>query len=204
MTTTLNRNGQGRPSLAQQIDRLDAILDGLAGALNEAVAQAVKEAVAVAVQAAVAETLANPELRRRIVPQAEKPSLLRRLLAKARGAAVAVKAQACRLGRWVARTVSGGVKAVKTGVCFGWTATTAKVTAVIRSVPTWPLLMWKLRTPVLLALGVGGTLAVACYCAGPLVASAVSGVAGMTEVLKGKARRLHEQFAIETTGAAQW
>jgi hypothetical protein len=202
MTTTMIRNGQGRPSLAQQIDRLDAILDGLAGALNEAVAQAVKEAVAVAVQAAVAERLANPELRRRIVPQTEKPSLLRRFLAKAREAVVAVKTRACRLGRWVARTVSGGVRAVKTGVCFGWTTTTAKVTAIIRSVPTWPTLMWRPRTPVLLALGVGGTLALACYLAGPLVASAVSGLAGMTEVLKGKARRLHEQFVSEANG--QW
>jgi hypothetical protein len=141
---------------------------------------------------------------RRITPQAERPSLLRRLLAKARGAVVAVKTRACRTGRWVARTVSGGVKAVKTGVCFGWTMTTAKVTALVRSVPTWPMLAWKLRTPVLLALGVGGTLAVACYLSGPLVASAVSGVAGMAEVLKGKARRLHEQFSAQTTGVAQW
>jgi hypothetical protein len=198
--TTMMRNGQGRPSLAQQIDRLDAILDGLAGALNEAVAQAVKDAVTEAVKAAITETLANPELRRRIVPQAEKPSLLRRLLAKARGAVVAVKTQACRLVRWLARTASGSVKAVKSGVCFGWTTTTAKVAAVVRSMPTWPLLAWKLRMPVLLAIGVGGTLAVACYLAGPLVASAVSGVAGMTEVLKGKARQAQRQFATEATG----
>jgi hypothetical protein len=34
------------------------------------------------------------------------------------------------------------------------------------------------------------------------VVSTASGVAGMTEVLKGKARRLHEQFATETAG--QW
>jgi hypothetical protein len=191
--TTMIRNGRGRPTLAQQIDRLDAILDGLAGALNEAVAQAVKEAVKVA----VTETLAHPELRRRIVPQPEKASLLRRLLAKARGTVVALKTQACRFGRWVAKTVTGSIHAVKSGVRFGWTATKTKVAAVARSVPTWPLLAWKLRTPVLLALGGGGTLAVACYLAGPFVASAVSGCAGMTEVLKGKARRLHEQFASE-------
>ena len=36
--------------------------------------------------------------------------------------------------------------------------------------------------------------------AGPIVTWAVSGVAGMTEVLKTKARRLHEQFAAEATG----
>ena len=70
MTTTLNpsvnTNGRSRKSLADQIDRLDQILDGLADGLNEAVASAVKQAVAVAVQEAVrgilAEVLTNPDL----------------------------------------------------------------------------------------------------------------------------------------------
>src|SRR4051812_16304649 len=156
MTTTMTRNGQGRPSLAQQIDRLDGILDGLADALNQAVAQAVKEAVAEAVRVAVAETLANPELRRRVMPATERPSLLRRLLAKVCQAGMAAKAQACRLGRWVANTVTGGVRAVTTGVACGWTAAQAKATAIVHSVPSWPGLVWRMRTPVLLAVGVGG------------------------------------------------
>ncbi len=80
--TTMMANGRARKSLADQIDRLDGILDGLADALNQAVAEAVKEAVAVAVRAAVAETLANAELRRRIMPTVERPSLLRRLSKK--------------------------------------------------------------------------------------------------------------------------
>ena len=50
MTTTLNPsanpNGRSRKSLADQIDRLDQILDGLADGLNEAVASAVKQATA--------------------------------------------------------------------------------------------------------------------------------------------------------------
>src|SRR5271157_422231 len=70
MTTTLNSsvstNGRSRKSLADQIDRLDQILDGLADGLNEAVADAVKQAVAVAVQEAVrgilTEVLTNPDL----------------------------------------------------------------------------------------------------------------------------------------------
>jgi hypothetical protein len=184
------RNGQGRPSLAQQIDRLDAILDGLAGALNEAVAQAVKEAVAVAVKAAVAETLAHPELRSRIVMTRERPSLLRRLLAKVRQTAVAIKTQASRFARWVAGTAIAGVRAVKAGASFAWTTTMGKVTAIVRSVPTWPTLAWKLRTPVLLALGVGGTLAFACYMAGPMVASAVGGLAGAKDTFRTRLRRV--------------
>ena len=37
MTVTMQTNGQVRKSLAEQIDRLDGILDGLADGLNEAV-----------------------------------------------------------------------------------------------------------------------------------------------------------------------
>ena len=49
-TTNVNANGRIRKSLAEQLDRLDLILDGLADGLNEAVATAVKEAVGVAVR----------------------------------------------------------------------------------------------------------------------------------------------------------
>jgi hypothetical protein len=74
MTATTSTNGRARKSLAEQIDRLDAILDGLAENLSEAVATAVtgvvKEAVAVAVQeavhAAVLEVLTNAELHKRL------------------------------------------------------------------------------------------------------------------------------------------
>jgi hypothetical protein len=65
-TTTTTTNGRTRKSLAEQIDRLDAILDGLADALNEAVADAVTAAVQEAVHAAVIEVLTNAELRKRL------------------------------------------------------------------------------------------------------------------------------------------
>ena len=62
--TTTNVNGRVRKSLAEQIDRLDQILDGLAEGLNEAVALAVKEAIGLAVkeavQAVLTEVLTNP------------------------------------------------------------------------------------------------------------------------------------------------
>ena len=48
MNATLN--GRKRPSLNEQIERLDAILDGLSDALNESVAAAVRDAVGLAVQ----------------------------------------------------------------------------------------------------------------------------------------------------------
>src|SRR5450432_1388094 len=67
MTTT---NGKApRTSLAQQIDRLDLILDNLSEGLQEAVADAVKVAVTRAVEAALVEVLTNPELRRHLMPE---------------------------------------------------------------------------------------------------------------------------------------
>src|SRR3954454_22190930 len=66
MSTTTNSNGRIRKSLAEQIDRLDHILDGLAEGLDQAVAAAVQEAVGVAVKEAVTavitEVLTNPDL----------------------------------------------------------------------------------------------------------------------------------------------
>src|SRR5580765_907961 len=66
MSTTTNGRTQ-RTSLAQQIDRLDLILDNLSEGLQEAVAEAVKVAVTRAVEAALVEVLTNPELRRHLM-----------------------------------------------------------------------------------------------------------------------------------------
>jgi hypothetical protein len=51
-------------------------------------------------------------------------------------------------------------------------------------------LVWRLRGQVLLALVAGGAVALACYLAGPLVSSAVSGLSGATGVLSTR-RRVH-------------
>src|SRR6187402_1805919 len=77
MTVTMNApsvNGKRRPSLGEQVNRLDNMLDGLSDALNEAVADAVKAGVGVAVkeavQAVLTEVLNNPEIRARLAPPA--------------------------------------------------------------------------------------------------------------------------------------
>jgi len=173
MTTTLNRNGLGRKSLGDQIDRLDQILTGLADALNDSVGQAVKDAVASAVQVTLAEALASPELRERFAARrgTNGSSALHRLLARAR--------QFVR-------------KVATTGRTFGTTAASV-AGRVVRSAKTtargWLTAVWRLRRPVLLALGVGGVVAVACYWSGPLVASAVSGIASAAELLTARVRR---------------
>jgi hypothetical protein len=113
-TTTTNPNGRTRKSLAEQIDRLDAILDGLSEALQGAVAAAVQEAagraVKEAVQAVVAQALTNPALRERALhvdsqpaPQAASPSVPR---------------PPARLATWLGARARSCVKACVTGLCW--------------------------------------------------------------------------------------
>lgn len=70
MNAAMNANGRERKTLASQIDRLDTMLDGLAGGLDDAVAQAVQSAVAIAVkeavQAVLTEILTNPAILARV------------------------------------------------------------------------------------------------------------------------------------------
>jgi hypothetical protein len=90
MTATMSTDGRTRKSLAKQIDRLDAILDGLGDALNESVATAVSQAVGraikEAVQAVLSQALTDPALRERALaaenppaPRADSPSVPRPL-----------------------------------------------------------------------------------------------------------------------------
>jgi hypothetical protein len=110
-TTTTNADGRTRKSLAEQIDQLDAILDGLPDALTEAVAAAVSEAVGRAVQEAVLAVLAgaltNPALRERALhvdsppaPRTDSPPAPRPLgrLATWPGARARSRATACAAG----------------------------------------------------------------------------------------------------------
>ena len=113
-TTTTNPNGRTRKSLAEQIDRLDAILDGLSEALQGAVAAAVQEAagraVKEAVQAVVAQALTNPALRERALhvdsqpaPQAASPSVPR---------------PPARLATWLGARARSCVTACAAGLCW--------------------------------------------------------------------------------------
>src|SRR6187455_2591403 len=69
MSTTTMTNGKPRKQLADQLDRLDAIIDALAEGLNGAVADACREGTRLAVKDAIVEILTNPELRAMLVPQ---------------------------------------------------------------------------------------------------------------------------------------
>jgi hypothetical protein len=78
MTAAMSANGNGRKTPAEELDRLDALLDRVAKNLDEAVAAAVKETMLAAVKEAVhatgLEVLTNAELRKRPQTPASKPS----------------------------------------------------------------------------------------------------------------------------------
>jgi hypothetical protein len=75
MAAIMSANGSGRKTLAEQLDRLDAVLDSLAENLNDtvtaAVAAVVKEVIPTAVQeavhAAVLEALADAQRQRQVI-----------------------------------------------------------------------------------------------------------------------------------------
>jgi len=115
--TTVNGNTTLKPTqrrqLSDQLDRLDTIIDALADGLPGAVTDAVRDGARLAVKDAIIEILSNPELRALLVPVApaatlpmpipaapvatpprpaepKRPSLWSRLKSKARAAAAAI------------------------------------------------------------------------------------------------------------------
>ena len=113
-TTTTNTDGRTRKSLAEQIDRLDAILDGLSDALDGAVAAAVQEAagraVREAVQAVLAEALTNPALRERALPVDHQPA--------PRADSPSVPRPPARPATWLGARARSCVQACVAGLCW--------------------------------------------------------------------------------------
>jgi hypothetical protein len=122
-TMSTMTNGKVRKSLADQLDRLDSILDVLGDGLNEAIADAVKAAVTTAVQQVLSELLTNSEVLAKLgaamvqqtgktaATQAgpKKPGLLQRLgqLKMRLRTAVAKLREACGVGLRKLRTWFG-------------------------------------------------------------------------------------------------
>jgi hypothetical protein len=174
-TNTINRP---RKNLADQIDRLDSILDGLSEGLNEAVTTAVKEAVTSGVQQAIVEVLTNAELQQLLrppkppdppvhsptPPKSSGGGFLGGLWLALRGTAKRVAQAASAFGGWLAATtekacdlVTGGFQKVRRGACT--------------------LYGWVLTSRVAKVVGVGGLIAAACCLGNPALAGAVTGLA---------------------------
>jgi hypothetical protein len=170
--------------LAQQIDRLDLILDNLSEGLQEAVAEAVKLAVTRAVEAALVEVLTNAELRRHLMPE---PPVKPTRTSVSRRENISGFVRRCVLSVWLG--VVGLWSAVPALVAHSLAAGTKasqhakhRLTSVVRTI--W----WhgvagvrcvrQVRRSLGMALGVGLIVGIGCFLAGPVVASAVSGLVG--------------------------
>jgi hypothetical protein len=197
MTTTQSVNGRTRKSLAEQIDRLDEILEGLAQSLDAAAAGAVKEAVNVAlkesVPAAVLEVLANKELQQRAgvthTPATQPPPMAVRLTNTARRCWNWL-AEAAR-DTWDSITTVGQVVKVWMLEAANHILATgrAKVQQVRDQVTAGVRVGWmrlvvlatlarQLRRRLPVALGVGVAAGLIAYLAGPLVVPVACGVVG--------------------------
>jgi hypothetical protein len=183
-TTTTTSNGRAaRKSLAEQIDRLDSLLEGLSENLTEAVGDAVRAAVVTAVQAVLTEVFTNPEMLARLrdaLPPATPP--------------VATPVAGPGLGQRVFQAwswVTGKLRSVL-GACQGGLnrlgAAVVHQCERARSAvqATWLRLrvLRHFQGQLLLALGVGVAGGVLAFVAAPWLAGLLGGLAGfMTAIV---------------------
>jgi len=184
MTTMINpasTNGRRRPSLGEQINRLDSMLDGLSEGLNEAVADAVKvgvgTAVKEAVQAVLTEIFTNPELQARLFPPSidvatptTNPTVQRRhgWWQRVR-ACISVMRAAC----------ADLVQAAGNSISRAWQSTCAHFAAAWTNCGV----LWPFKFQILFALLIGVSVGIGVCHAEPWIAALTSGVGGFMTTL---------------------
>jgi hypothetical protein len=168
-TMTTATNGKPRKQLSDQLDRLDvqmdradAILDALSEGLNGAVADATKEGTRAAVKDAVIELLTDPELRAALhkasaPPTGPRVSVWDRLRAKARQLAARTAAMARSVRQAVAAKVAEA-KAIVAGA----------------AAPAW--VAWQFRKAAVVGLGIGVVVTGVAYLGGHGLAAGLSGL----------------------------
>jgi hypothetical protein len=186
---TLNMNGRTRKSLADQIDKLERLLDGLAEGLNEAVAAAVQEAVS----QVLTQLLAAPELQARLqaaVPPAMPATPTPTVLARVRAACQRVGTLISDRVRALGRNVQVLATRVKLSCHQCWVRCTATCVHFARNVRGWFLTGWLLLHGarhlagfVAAALAVGTAAGMGAYLLGPTIAAAISGTSGFVGAL---------------------
>jgi hypothetical protein len=176
--TATTVNGNARKSLAEQIDRLDDILGGMAEGLQGAVADAVKQAVTVAVQEAVrgvlAELLTNPDLMallRGAVPAAAQATLQ----AAGPDARPAAPPRLARVKSWVGGKVRG-----LWGACRAAALVARRFVARCRARLA---MARRFKGQLLASAGVGVLAEVAACYAGPWLSALAGGHGGFATAL---------------------
>jgi hypothetical protein len=156
MSEALTEAPARRMSLAEQIDRLDRILDGLADGLTGAVADATRAGARAAIREALIEVLTDPDPRYRLVPLAAAPNLA-----------------PCRT-RWrrAVRATRARVDRALAPLARRWHAARTVVRAVRTNVPPVPV-----RRVLAVAVGAGLASAVCALVAPPVVTAILSGTA---------------------------
>ena len=167
-TATLT-NGKPRKQLADELDRMtaqldraDAILDALSEGLNGAVADATREGTRLAVKDAVIELLTDPELRAALhtasaPPAGPRVSTWDRLRATARQAAQRAAAVAQAARQAIAAKLDDAKKVVAGAAAPAWVA-------------------WQLRKAAVVGLGIGVVVAGIAYLGGHGLAAGLSGL----------------------------
>ena len=168
--TTAGFNGKApRKTLADQLDRLDAIIDALAAGLNETVADVVRQAVTAAVQQALEglaqAALSNPDLLRRLTEQFAPPAAAPQAAHEAGPSHPGPARRALsRAGPWL--------KGCKVWARWGWQSARRRLG-----------LAWHFRGQLLAALGAGLAAGLLALAAGPAVAAVLSGAGGVATAL---------------------
>ena len=168
--TTAGFNGKApRKTLADRLDRLDAIIDALAAGLNETVADVVRQAVTAAVQQTLEglaqAALSNPDLLRRLTEQLAPPAAAPQAAHEAGPSHPGPARRALsRAGPWL--------KGCKVWARWGWQSARRRLG-----------LAWHLRGQFLAALGAGLGTGLLALAAGPAVAAVLSGVGGVAAAL---------------------
>lgn len=179
--TTHVPNGRARKSLADQIDRLDGILDGLADGLNEAVAAVVQESVGIAVreavQAVLGQLLSNPAVLARL-QGSPAPASTTRPAATTRVFGAVGTAIGSAYGR-IGAGIQQGCRQVHGLTAYLWHCTCQGVGAACNV--GRPLALFRLQ--LVAACGVGVAAGAAAYFAGPWLAAVASGIGAFATTL---------------------
>jgi hypothetical protein len=177
MSNTLNNVRAPRRQLADQLDRLDFILDGLADALNQSVADAVRDVVGQVVREAVEgtlkEVLGNQDLLRAALAAHDPPTAVeatptpqRSSIFEAARNSLADLAQKARQAADAARS--------KVRTAWGWVV--SRVRAVAGPVAGAGRTLWRHRSTCAIALASGLLTGFAVYHAGPAIAGLLCGL----------------------------
>jgi hypothetical protein len=172
-TTSVTNGKPQRKQLADQLDRLDAILDAIAEGLPGAVTDACREGARAAVKDAIIEIVTNPELRALLgstapapvaaaqspepEPEPKKPGLWSRLKAKLAAARDAVTGAATR------------AKGAVTARCRAARDTVATLGQTAGEALPWKRMLW-------VSAGVGLAVGVGCLIMPQTVAACVGAV----------------------------